>query len=103
MENLLLCCLRLQAGLSTSQLARHLGITVSAYLDIENGRAELTRPYQDKLTKVFKVSPEILKVALVQSELFRASAELIKHQEWVIEMLTALVRTLAQSPKHTSQ
>jgi transcriptional regulator with XRE-family HTH domain len=99
MENLLLCCLRLQVGFSPKQMASRLGMETAAYMDIEEGRVELTDDNQDELTKILKIRPQILKAALLQSELFRAGDELIKRQEWVIEMLTALVRILAPRPK----
>jgi DNA-binding XRE family transcriptional regulator len=97
MENLLLRYIRQKACYSPEQAAVAAGIDQSTYLAIERGELPLSTCHAETLGQIFDMDPKVLHAASLQLEMLRTNDELLKRQNYTIEILTALVKLLRPS------
>jgi transcriptional regulator with XRE-family HTH domain len=93
-NNLLLRHLRQKAHFTEEKTAEVLGIDLAAFQAIEKGVMPLSREHAEELSNLFDMDPEVLYASSLQLEMVQVSQELIKRQNFYIEMLTALVNHL---------
>jgi DNA-binding XRE family transcriptional regulator len=97
MENLLLRYIRQKAFYSPEQAAMAAGIDESTYLAIERGELPLPMCHAETLGQIFDMDAQVLHATSLQLEMLRMNEELLKRQNYTIEILTALVKLLRPS------
>lgn len=94
MENLLLRYIRQKAFYSPEQAAMAAGLDPSTYIGIERGELPLPMCHAETLGKIFDIDPKVLYAVSHQVEMLRMNGELLKRQNYTIEILTTLVKLL---------